>query len=102
VGLGSHRSTLFDRSIIESAAAPPRRGYPGDIPVEKEIGWPILRGDGLTAPDHRSLTAPIAVEALRRIGDLYEVERTITGAPPKQRCSERRKRSKPITELLRA
>ena len=50
---------------------------------------------------HAAAASPVAAEALKRIGDLYEVERTITGAPPDQRSSERRKRSKPIAEALR-
>jgi transposase len=51
---------------------------------------------------HAATASPIAAEALNRIADLYAVERTITGAPPEQRRSERRKRSKPIAETLRA
>jgi hypothetical protein len=53
--------------------------------------------------DVRAATAStIAAEALKRIGDLYEVERAITGSPPEQRRHERQKHSKPIAEALRA
>lgn len=51
---------------------------------------------------HAATASPIAAEALKRIGDLYEVEKTIAGAPPEQRRHERQKRSKPIAEALRA
>ena len=51
---------------------------------------------------HAATASTVAAEALRRIGDLYEVERTIAGLPPEQRHSERQKRSKPIAEALRA
>jgi transposase len=46
--------------------------------------------------------SPIAQEALKRIGDLYGVEKTIAGSPPDQRRAERQQRSKPIAEALRA
>src|SRR4029077_15989942 len=45
--------------------------------------------------------SPIAQEALKRIGDLYAVERTITGSPPDRRRRERQQRSKPVAEALR-
>ena len=38
----------------------------------------------------------IAKQALDRIGDLYGVEKTITGLPPDLRRAERQKRSKPM------
>lgn len=50
---------------------------------------------------HAATASPIAQEALKRIGDLYAVERTITGSPPDHRRRERQQRSKPIAEALR-
>ena len=51
---------------------------------------------------HAATGSPIAKEALKRIGDLYGVEKTITGSPPDHRRGERQQRSKPIAEALRA
>ena len=51
---------------------------------------------------HAATASTVAAEALGRIGDLYEVKRTIAGLPPEQRHSQRQKRSKPIAEALRA
>ncbi|WP_245494946.1 IS66 family transposase [Rhizobium ruizarguesonis] len=45
--------------------------------------------------------APIAEEALRRIGELYDIERTIRGAPPHLRKAARQENSKPRVEALR-
>ena len=50
---------------------------------------------------HAANGSSIAKQALDRIGDLYGVEKTITGLPPDQRRAERQKRSKPIAEALR-
>ena len=51
--------------------------------------------------DVRAATgSPIAKEALERVGDLYKVEKTISGSPADVRHRERQQRSKPITEAL--
>ena len=50
---------------------------------------------------HAATSLPIAREALDRIGQLYRLEETITGAPPDDRRRERQRRSKPIAEALR-
>ncbi|MDX8496712.1 IS66 family transposase [Mesorhizobium sp. VK22B] len=46
--------------------------------------------------------APIAVEALRRIGQLYAVEADVRGQSPAHRLASRRSRSKPIVDAMRA
>jgi transposase len=46
--------------------------------------------------------SPIATEAIRRIGELYAIEREIRGAVPEVRRSVRRERSAPILDALRA
>ena len=51
---------------------------------------------------HAANGSVIAKQALDRIGELYGVEKTITGRPPEQRRAERQKRSKPIAEALRS
>ena len=44
--------------------------------------------------------APIASEALQRIGELYAVEADIRGRPADQRRAERQARSRPVIEAL--
>jgi len=40
--------------------------------------------------------APIAIEAVRRIDELFEIERTINGKTPEQRVAVRQEKSKPL------
>ena len=44
----------------------------------------------------------VALEALERIGVLYEVERAITGKPPDERRRQRQARSRPLATALKA
>jgi len=44
--------------------------------------------------------APVAEEALRRIGALYAIEAEIRGAPPERRLAVRQARSRPLVEAL--
>jgi transposase len=44
--------------------------------------------------------APIAIEAVRRIDELFAIERQINGLSPEQRLEVRRERSKPLVEEL--
>jgi len=44
--------------------------------------------------------SPIAAEAIRRIGALYVIERSIRGQEPHVRCQERRARSAPVLVQL--
>lgn len=48
--------------------------------------------------EHRS---PVAAEAIRRIGELYAVERTVRGKPPQERRQARQERSAPALEAMR-
>jgi transposase len=48
-----------------------------------------------------SSPAPIAEEALRRIGELYDIEKSVRGEPPDFRKAARQERSKPRIEALR-
>jgi transposase len=43
---------------------------------------------------------PVAIEAVRRIDELFAIEREINGQTPSQRLSVRRERSKPLVEGL--
>jgi transposase len=44
--------------------------------------------------------APVAIEALRRIDELFAIEREINGKPPDRRLSVRQERSKPLIAAL--
>jgi transposase len=44
--------------------------------------------------------APIAIEAVRRIDELFEIERPINGKPPEVRKAARQAQSKPLIEAL--
>lgn len=46
--------------------------------------------------------APIAEEALRRIAELYAIDKTIRGSPPDERVAVRRELSKSLIEALKA
>ena len=44
--------------------------------------------------------APLAIEAVRRIDELFAIEREINGQPPHRRLGVRQDRSKPLVEAL--
>ena len=44
--------------------------------------------------------APLAIEAVRRIDEVFAIEREINGKPPDQRRAVRQQRSKPLVEAL--
>ena len=46
--------------------------------------------------------APLAIEAVRRIDELFAIEREINGKPPDDRCAVRQDRSKPLADALEA
>ncbi|MEZ5727433.1 MAG: IS66 family transposase [Burkholderiaceae bacterium] len=45
--------------------------------------------------------SPIAAEALRRIGELYEIEAQIRGQPPDDRCTVRQARAGPLVGQMK-
>ena len=51
---------------------------------------------------HQSTGGAIAEEAIRRIADLYAVEKEVRGQPPDKRTALRQERSKPILDDLEA
>src|SRR5450755_4558129 len=48
----------------------------------------------------QEVKAPIAIEAVRRIDELFEIERTINGMTPEQRVAVRQAKSKPLVADL--
>jgi transposase len=51
---------------------------------------------------HEAHRSPIAEEALRRIGELYGIEKAIRGRPPNQRRDVRNARAGPVLESFQA
>src|SRR3954463_15133974 len=51
---------------------------------------------------HQATGSPLAEEALRRIGELYEVEAEIRGRSAEERRATRQERSKPLVDALHA
>ncbi|HEU4927457.1 MAG TPA: IS66 family transposase [Vicinamibacterales bacterium] len=91
--------------------------YTGIIQVDAYSGYNALYADGRKpgpiveaacwAHGRRKLyelarlaRMPIAIEAVRRIDELFAIERDINGLPPEQRMAVRRSRSKPLVEDL--
>jgi transposase len=50
---------------------------------------------------HQAQASPLATEAVRRIGELYAIEREIRGLPPDVRRAERQARAGPLLDALR-
>ncbi len=50
---------------------------------------------------HEATASPVAAEGLRRIGELYEIEREIVGMPPERRLAIRQARTAPLLAGLR-
>jgi transposase len=72
---------------------------PGEVPAIQEAACMahVRRKffDLTTSP------APVAEEALRRIGALYDIERAIRGSPPEQRLAVRQAQTRPRFDALR-
>src|SRR3954469_3420015 len=51
---------------------------------------------------HQATGSPLAEEALRRIGELYEVEAEVRGRPAEERRAIRQERSRPVVDALHA
>ena len=49
---------------------------------------------------HRAQGSPIAEEAIRKIAELYAVEKTIRGSPPEARVGARKELAKPVFDAL--
>lgn len=45
--------------------------------------------------------SPIATEAIRRIGDLYEIEKQIRGRPPDERHAQRLEKAAPLLDAMK-
>ena len=52
--------------------------------------------------NHKVTQSPIAEEAIKRIAELYKIEKEIRGSPPEHRKAVRQKQSQPLFEDLQA
>jgi transposase len=50
---------------------------------------------------HQAHASPVAEEALKRIGQLYEIEKEIRGRPPDERAAVRRAKARPLADAMR-
>src|SRR5690349_9609663 len=67
-------------------------------PTTEAAGWSHSRRKFFELADLRK--APLAVEAVRRIDELFAIERTINGMPAGNRLAARRRESRPIVTAL--
>ena len=51
---------------------------------------------------HAKNGSAVALEALERIGAIYDVERSVSGKPPDERARQRQARSRPLAAALKA
>jgi transposase len=80
-------------------------GYAGLYTMDRQPGpiaeatcWAHARRKFFELADLRK--APLTVEAVKRIDQLFAIEREINGKPPDERCRVRQARSRPLVEYL--
>lgn len=75
------------------------RLYEGGI-IEEAACWAHVRRKFYDL--ERAERSPVATEAVRRIGRLYEIEAAIRGKPPHERRAEREARAGPMLEEMKS
>jgi transposase len=89
-------------------------GFRGVLQVDGYAGFERLTADGnITLATcwpharrkfydlHEATGSPIASEALRRIGELYAIEKAIKGHTAEERRAVRSKQSRPLIEMMK-
>ncbi len=71
----------------------------GNAPVREVACWAHVRRK--IHDVHVATSAPLARDALDRIGQLFDVERAVMGQPPDIRRAARQEKSRPLLEDLR-
>lgn len=69
--------------------------------IQEAACWAHVRRKFFDLSAASAGTHPIAEETLSRIGQIYDIENAIRGAPPDQRKTIRQKQTKPKVEALR-
>src|SRR5258707_8716032 len=82
---------------VDGYAGFERLTLPGDIVLA--AGWAHARRKFYDL--HEATGSPIAAEALRRIAELYAIERTIQGRPATARLHVRNTSSRPLIEMMK-
>ena len=72
---------------------------PGEVPVIQEAA--CMAHVRRKFFDLTTDPVPVAEEALRRIGELYDIEKTIRGSPPERRLVVRQQQTRPRFDALR-
>lgn len=84
------------RCLLTRSAGPPSLGVPN---IAHAACWAHARRH--LYDEFEKTKSPIAAEALRRIGQLYEIEAEITGMTAEQRLAARQKHAVPIVAALK-
>ena len=84
-------------------------GYKGVLQADAYAGFNAIYGKGEVLQAacwaharrkfveiHKAHASPLAAEAIRRIGELYDIERDIRGRSPDERASERKQKAEPL------
>ena len=97
---GEHANALLAtyRGIVQCDGYAPYKNLPKDR-ITIAFCWAHLRRDFFEIAEGGD--APIAAEAVLRIGQLYEIEKTIRGKSAEERVDVRRKNSAPLIAALR-
>src|SRR5664279_2533004 len=90
------REGLLDKANTADGVWADARRRPG--PITEAACWSHWRRQFFDLA--KLAKAPIAAEAVRRIDELFEIERTINGETPAERAAVRRDQSKPLVEAL--
>ena len=88
------------RGVLQADGCSGFDGIYDDGPVREAACWAHVRRHFFEL--HATSQAPLATEAVRRIGLLYAIEQDIRGQPPDERAKHRQARAGPILEGLRA
>jgi transposase len=91
------------------------KNYKGVLQADAYAGFNTIHGQGEVVEAacwaharrkfveiHKAHASPLAAEAIRRIGTIYEIEHGIRGRSPDERAAERKLKSEPILADLHA
>ena len=97
---GEHPQTHLKsfKGVVQADAYGGFNALYADGTIQEAACWAHVRRKFFEV--HKAHASPLAAEALRRIGALYEVETTIRGKPPLARQAARQSRAGPLLSSL--
>ena len=107
------KSDNFCESRAGKHASEFLKGWSGTLLVDDFAGYKQLIGEQITEAGcwaharrkffelHTANQSQIAVQALEQIGQLYEIEREVQGAPADERLRIRQQQSRPVVDKLK-